>query len=334
MNRVFGTIEEIISPVYEVGGSLRDELLGIEPLDYDFATPHRPEYIEEQVRKAGKRPFLTGKRFGTIGLRLEGRLVEITTFRTEQYREGSRSPDVAFVEGITDDLARRDFTINAMARRGDRIIDPFGGQNDLRNRVVRAVGNATTRFREDPLRMLRAIRFAAQLGFHIDPKTVRAMKQSAHRILQVSKERWMIEMDRLLMGGFLEEGLRFFMDTGLCRFMIPELSLQKDYEQNSRYHSHSLWDHTIRVVQSSQPDIHLRWAALLHDIGKPFVRVEKKDPDRGTYAFHELLGHDMVVRLGTHLRWSKDRISAVSCLVREHRMPESPLRAADDDAKT
>jgi tRNA nucleotidyltransferase/poly(A) polymerase len=333
MNRVFDAIEDIISPVYEVGGSLRDELLGIEPLDYDFATPHRPEYIEEQVRKAGKRPFLTGKRFGTIGLRLGGRLVEITTFRTERYREGSRSPDVSFVDGITDDLARRDFTINAMARRGDRVIDPFGGKEDLQKRVIRAVGNAVTRFREDPLRMLRAIRFAAQLGFSIDPKTVRAIEQSAHRILQISKERWMTELDRLLAGHRLEEGLRLFMDTGLCRFMIPELSLQKDYEQNSLYHAHNLWDHTILVVQSSQPDINLRWAALLHDIAKPFVRVEKRDPDRGTYRFHDILGHDMVVRLGTHLRWSKDRISTVSGLVREHRMPGSPLKSADDAAK-
>lgn len=332
MDQVFEKVEEIVSPVYAVGGSLRDELLGIDPVDYDFATPHRPEYVEECIRKGGKRPFLTGKRFGTIGLRLEGRLVEITTFRTEKYGEGKRSPEVVFVDGITEDLARRDFTINAMARRGERIIDPFGGRDDLKNGLIRAVGNAATRFREDPLRMLRAIRFSAQLDFEIEGKTLQSIVKSSHRILQVSKERWMIEMDRLLLCPFLERGLRAFMDSGLCRFMIPELSLQNKYEQNTIYHARNLWDHTVRAVLSSPPEINLRWAALLHDIAKPFVRVEKGD--RSTYALHDLLGYDMVLRLGTHLRWSNDRIGGVSRIIRNHRLPDSPLREADDAAKT
>ncbi|HET58736.1 MAG TPA: HD domain-containing protein [Deltaproteobacteria bacterium] len=331
MSTIARKVEKIVSPVYEVGGSLRDELRGVEPVDYDFATPHRPEYIEEQIRGVGRRPFLTGKRFGTIGVRFDGRLVEITTFRTERYREGSRNPEVAFVEGITEDLARRDFTINAIARRGGRIIDPFDGRKDIERALIRAVGSPARRFSEDPLRMLRAVRFAAQLGFDVEEKTFRAVIRSSYRILQVSKERWVMEMDKILLAPFLKEGLYHFMDSGLCRFMIPELSLQKDYDQNCRHHAHNLWEHTVRVVEGSPPDLNMRWAALLHDMAKPFVRVEKGN--RSTYAGHDLLGYDMVRRLGAHLRWSKERIETVSRLVRDHRAPDSPLKQADDAAK-
>ena len=331
MSTIVRKVEAIISPVYEVGGSLRDELRGVDPLDYDFATPHRPEYIEERIRKAGRRPFLTGKRFGTIGVRIDGRLAEITTFRTETYREGNRSPDVSFVEGITEDLARRDFTINAIARRDGLIIDPFGGREDLERHLIRCVGAPGDRFREDPLRMLRAARFAGQLGFNVEEDTFRALAKSSHRILQVSKERWMMEMDKLLKGDFTEKGLRIFMDSSLCCYMIPELSLQKDYDQNSRYHAYDLWEHTLRVVAALPPDLHLRWAGLLHDIAKPFTRREKTD--RSTYVQHELLGYDMVRRLGTHLRWSKARLEEVSVLVRDHRKDGSPLKEADDGAK-
>jgi len=331
MNDIVRKVEEIISPVYEVGGSLRDELRGVEPTDYDFATPHQPEQIEELVRKAGKRPFLTGKRFGTIGVRIDGRLVEITTFRTERYREGSRNPDVSFVDEITEDLARRDFTINAIARREGRIIDPFGGGEDLKRGLIRCVGRPKERFREDPLRMLRAARFASQLGFLVEENTFRALTELSWRILQVSKERWMSEMDKLLTGDSPEKGLHIFMDSGLCRFMIPELSLQKDYDQNSRYHAHDLWEHTLRVVTAVPQDTHLRWAALLHDVAKPFTRTDKVD--RSTYVHHELLGYDMVRRLGTHLRWSKERLEKVSLLVRDHRRDGSPLKKADDEAK-
>lgn len=330
-NTIPEKIAEIISPVYEVGGSLRDELMGREPKDFDFSTPHDPEYIERKVREAKKRPFLVGKRFGTIGLKLGGKLVEITTFRVESYDRGSRKPHVEFVDDITADLGRRDFTVNAIARRNNRIIDPFGGREDIAKKVIRCVGTPATRFKEDPLRILRAARLAAQLDFVIDASTEKAMTKTAHRILEVSKERWVAEIDRLLMSAGAESGLRYLMDTEIFTYILPEISIQKDYNQNSSYHRYDLWEHTLRVVSKTPFDLDLRWAALLHDIAKPFVRLEKAD--RSTYAKHDILGADMVVRLGSHLRWPNKRIVQVSNLVRGHMEDGSPLRDADTMAK-
>lgn len=331
MSEMHQKVEAILSPVYEVGGSVRDELLGIDPKDFDFTTPLPPDETEQAIRRAGKRPFLAGKRFGTVGVRLEGHLVEITTFRTERYEEGSRKPEVRFMEDITEDLSRRDFTINAMAKRGDEVIDPFHGREDLSSKIIRAVGSPAARFREDPLRMLRAARFAGQLGFSIEEKTFRAIAREAHRILEVSKERWTAEMDRLLLSGQPATGLRALMESGLLRFILPELSLQKDYEQNSRHHRYTLWEHTLRVTAAVPSEILLRWAALLHDIAKPFVRVEKAD--RSIYVKHDLLGYDMVLRLGGHLRWSNERTRKVAEIVRDHLREDSVLRQSDNLAK-
>ena len=226
-DHIYRTVEEIISPIYEVGGSVRDGLRGVEPADFDFATPLSPDAIEQCIRAHNRRPFLTGKRFGTIGFKLEGLLVEVTTFRVERYREGTRNPEVSFVRDLVEDLGRRDFTINAMAREGGRLIDPFGGREDLEARSIRCVGNPALRFKEDPLRMLRALRFAAQLGFEIEETSKRAIARWAHRILQVSKETvGLRELDKMLLAKDCDKGLRYFMNTGLCRFIIPELSLQ------------------------------------------------------------------------------------------------------------
>ncbi|HNT57657.1 MAG TPA: hypothetical protein PKL99_07225 [Syntrophales bacterium] len=331
MSEMYQKVAALISPLYEVGGSVRDALLGLEPKDFDFTTPLSPDDIEGKIRQAGKRPFLTGKRFGTVGVRMDGHLVEITTFRAERYEEGSRKPDVTFVDDLTADLSRRDFTINAMAREGERLIDPFHGRSDLALKTLRAVGAPSTRFREDPLRMLRAARFSAQLGFAVEERTFRAVTKMSHRILQVSKERWTSELDRLLLSEHVRKGLDVLMESGLCRFILPEISLQKDYGQNSKYHRFTLWEHTLRVTASVPRDIHLRWAAFLHDVAKPFVRLNRED--RSTYAGHDLLGHDLVVRLGGHLRWPKERTLAVAGLVRDHLKAGSPLKRADDGAK-
>ena len=331
MKGIFQKVEEIVSPVYLVGGSVRDTLMGTEPKDYDFSTPHTPDTIEKRIREAGKKPFLLGKRFGTVGMKINDFTVEITTFRVEKYQRGTRKPEVEFVNDITADLSRRDFTMNAIAMRNDRIIDPCCGQNDIQGKLIRSVGNATVRFKEDPLRMLRAVRFAGQFGFSIEEKTFRSIVKSSHRILEVSKERWMSEIDRLLLSPCVEEGLRQLMDSGLLRFIIPELALQKDYDQNSNYHAHSLWEHTLRVTRHIEPDITLRWAALLHDIAKPFVRIDKKD--RSIYTKHDILGHEMVMRLGGHLKWSNRRTRSVAALVRHHLSDNSPLREADNAEK-
>ena len=231
-----------------------------------------------------------------MGFKADGRIVEVTTFRSEVYPDDTRKPDVVFLDDLAADLSRRDFTINALAMQGAEVIDLFGGRADIDARIIRAVGDPPERFREDPLRMLRAARFASQLDFSVEPATIRAMERYAHRILHVARERWM-----------------------------------GDYDQNSPYHDRTLWEHTTAVVAATPRDVELRWGALLHDVAKPFVRLEK--PDRSTYVKHDLLGAEVVERMALYLKWSKARREAVKELVRDHPLETSPLREADAAGK-
>jgi poly(A) polymerase len=329
---VHAAVAEIVEPVYLVGGSVRDVLLGHEPHDYDFATPQEPDVVEAAVRAAGKRPYLAGKRFGTVGFKLGEHFVEITTFRAESYLPGSRKPVVRFVPDITYDLSRRDFTINAMARRLDgHLVDPFGGRDDLANEVIRTVGKPEERFHEDPLRMLRAARFAAQFGFSIDAMTELRADHHAHQILLVSHERWAQELDRLLVSAHPESGLNFLARSRLLNYLLPELALQVGWDQDSPYHQLPLWEHSLKTVQLVPNDIILRWAALLHDVGKPFTRTHNR---RGysNYVHHELVGAELADLIGLRLRWSNERRKHVSQLVREHLQAGSPIMAADGAA--
>jgi tRNA nucleotidyltransferase (CCA-adding enzyme) len=324
MDNIVEQVDRIISPVYLVGGCVRDALMGIDPKDYDFITPHDPDIIEHNIRKVNRKPFLTGKRFGTIGMKIGGHLVEITTFRTERYRDGSRKPDVKFVNDIKTDLSRRDFTINAIAQKGEEIIDLFNGREDIKKKIIRCVGDPALRFKEDPLRMLRAARFSAQLGFTIDQVTFQSAVRLSYTILNVSKERWVAELDNLLMAPSVDRGLNDLMDMGLFRYMIPELSLQKSYGWGNMPGKTDLWQHTVHVTSSTPRDIDVRWAALLHNVACPFVCVEKDG--RSIYMKHNILSYEMVVRLGKYLRWSNKRIKTVSNLVKEQIQDDSPLK--------
>lgn len=332
MKDMLAAVSGVISPVYLVGGGVRDAVMGRPCDDYDFATPLSPDAIEAAVRAAGKRAYLTGKRFGTIGFKVNGAKVEVTTFRAESYDAASRRPRVAFLDDIAEDLSYRDFTINAMAMDADgTLIDPFGGQQDLQRGLVRATGNARARLKEDPLRMLRAARFAAQLGFSVDSETVQAATRLSHRVLAVSHERWAAELDKLLLSERPSVGLRALVDMDVLRYVCPHLALQVGYNQNSPYHGLELWEHTLAVVDAVPADIVLRWAALLHDVGKPYARAEK--PGRSIYAKHDLIGAELVLQIGGSLKWANAHTAAVSDLVRDHLRDESPLRAADNAAK-
>lgn len=333
-------VEKIVSPVYLVGGACRDKLLGKTPKDYDFATSLLPDEIEACIRKAGRKPYLIGKKFGTIGVKINGEMIEITTFRSEKYKTNNRKPEVNYVKDITADLSRRDFTINAMAFRGKKLIDPFDGTLDLNNRTIRCVGKPTHRFKEDPLRMLRAGRFASQLQFEIDPSVYKAVREKAHSILNVSKERWMIELDKILMTDHPEIALDFFMETGLMNFIIPALALQYYYDQNSIYHNLYLWDHTKTALMATPKNLTLRWAILLHDVGKPFVRTDKVKMDKNNenyiktnYVHHETVGAEIVEQLARYFRWSNDRRETVINLVKNHLNDNSPLREYDQQGK-
>lgn len=327
MEDVIHNVETILEPTYLVGGSVRDLLLGKRPKDYDFATPLTPDEIEARVRASGHRPYLAGKRFGTIGFKLDEHFIEITTFRTETYGK-TRKPEVEFVSDITKDLSRRDFTINAIALRGHHLVDPFDGRRDLEDNIIRSVGNPALRFNEDPLRMLRAARFAAELNFTVETTTRRAITHHAHKIMRVSHERWMQELDRILVSEHADTGLRILAETDLLKFLIPELRLQVSYDQNSPYHKLDLWEHSVSTMLRMPRDITLRWAALLHDVGKPFARIDKKD--RSNYTYHEVIGAMIVAGIARRLRWSNERTHTVVTLVRDHMSDKtSPLAHAD-----
>ena len=327
---VYNTIKSIIDPVYLVGGSVRDLILNKEPKDYDFCTSLLPDEIEKAIQATGKKAYNIGKRFGTIGMTINGQMIEITTFRTEEYSEGNRKPNVEFVQDITADLSRRDFRINAIAYRDGRYIDPFGGRLDIIEKSIKCVGEPKARFKEDPLRMLRAARFTSQLEFSVDDFLTNTAMKMSHKILEVSKERWVMELDKLLMTNHPEFGLEFLAKTKLLHFMFPELAIQVGYNQNSPFHSMELWEHTKATVSYSSLDINIRWAALLHDIGKPFVRGEK--PGRSNYIKHDLLGAEIVDKYATYLKWSNERRAKVAELVLTHLLTNSPLYEADKKA--
>jgi putative nucleotidyltransferase with HDIG domain len=333
---VYNAVAAIVGPLYLVGGAVRDTLLGVEPHDYDFTTDLLPNEIEARVRAAGRKPYLTGARWGTVGFKVEvdGEflMVEVTTFRAEKYTENNRHPQVIYVQDITADLARRDFTVNAMAfgKRG-KLIDPFGGEADLEAGVLKAVGMPSHRFREDPVRLLRLARFTAKLNFAAEERTLKQAKDLSYKILTTTHERWMIEMDKLLVEPYIVAGLNMLAETRLLNYMLPELALQVGYDQNTPHHDFTLWDHTCKVVAAMPPDATLRWAALLHDVAKPATRTER--PDRSNFIKHDLLGAEMVNKIALYLKWSTQRKELVSSLVRDHLTEESPLKAADSGAQ-
>ena len=362
MKKILEKVTEMLKPhpVYLVGGAVRDYLMGDEPKDYDFCTPAEPDEIEKIIKNQGRRVYLTGKRFGTIGFKVEvdGKfhMVEVTTFRAEEYETKNRKPKVVYVKSINEDLSRRDFTINAMAIRLTkghlRIIDPFNGGEDLERRLIRAVGNPKQRFKEDPLRILRAVRFASRFNFEIEENTYKKMQKMAPHILDISKERWMMELDKILQSENVGRGLMDLWQSNLFKFMIPELELQSNYDQNSQYHPWKLDVHTLKVVEAVREDtddLNMLWAALLHDIAKPFVRTDKElkpypgilkslgptmmYETKSNYIRHETLGAEMADRIATHLKWSKERRTAVVSLIKNHLKDDCPLRKYDNMGK-
>jgi tRNA nucleotidyltransferase (CCA-adding enzyme) len=263
-----------------------------------------------------------------VGVKFDGVLYEITTFRTETYA-GSRKPNVEFCDNVTADLARRDFTINSMAIGPNGFIDPFHGREDLENKIIKCVGSPKTRFKEDPLRLLRSVRFATQLNFSIEEKTWEKLCKMGSLLLTISKERWVMELDKILMMPNVGAGLQYLMTSRIFNYIIPELAIQYNYDQHTPYHKFDLWTHTRKVVEYSPADLTIRWAALLHDVGKPFVQTWKNDT-QAYYIDHEKVGKEMALKIGAYLKWSNARIKAVSDIVGNHLQEDSPLREADN----
>jgi poly(A) polymerase len=314
-----------------VGGPVRDAMLGRLQNDLDFTTSARPEETERLLKGWAEGLWDMGRAFGTICARKGDWQIEITTYRSESYDPDSRKPDVDFGDTIEGDLGRRDFTVNAMAVSvpGRVFIDPYGGVVDLAHLVLNTPGRPEDSFSDDPLRMMRAARFAAQLGFTVDPAVVAAMTAMADRISIISAERVRDEIIKLVCAPYPRLGLKLLVDTGLAERVLPELpalALERD-----EHHRHKdVYEHTLTVLEQSieleprlakdgqsGPDFISRFAALMHDVGKPRTR---RFVDDGTVTFHhhDVVGAKLTRKRMKELRFSNDQIDAVSTLVELH----------------
>jgi poly(A) polymerase len=309
--------------LYIVGGTVRDVLLHREDSnDEDLATDATPDEIKRIVAPTHPASVvLVGERFGTVRLHYSNYIIEITTFRSEKYNLNSRKPEVCFGTVLEDDLLRRDFTINAMACHPltGEIIDPFGGRQDLEAHVLRAVGNEPDkRFDEDPLRLLRAVRFAAQLDFMIEPETRRSIVRQATKLQKISRERIRDEMNKLLVSANPAKGLDLLVELGLMEWIVPEILALRGVSQQPQRTAHTkdVYMHVLRVVERSSPRLITRWSALLHDIAKP--RTRKVEDGKVHFFGHEDVGAYMARDILKRLHFDRDFIGSVSNIVRLH----------------
>jgi len=310
-----------------VGGPVRDAILGRTAPDVDFTTNANPDQILELIRGKVDTHWEIGKEFGTIGCRIGSDQIEITTYRADSYDPDSRKPEVRFGKDLTEDLFRRDFTINAMALRlPERVfVDPFNGLKDLIDRVIKTPGKPEDSFGDDPLRMLRAARFSAQLGFEIEPETFEAMVSMRERLEIISAERVQAELQKLMLAPHPRAGLEVLVDSRLAEIILPELPALK-LEVDEHHHHKDVYEHTLKVVEQAieyerqyglQPDFILRFAALLHDIGKPATR--KLEPG-GAVSFyhHDVVGAKLAQKRMKALRFDNDSTKAVAKLIELH----------------
>jgi poly(A) polymerase len=307
-----------------VGGSVRDTLLGRLGNDLDFTTDARPEQVLKILRPWADAVWEVGIAFGTVGGMKDGYQVEVTTYRSEAYDRTSRKPEVSYGDTIEEDLVRRDFTVNAMAVAlpDADFIDPYGGLDDLAARVLRTPGTPESSFSDDPLRMMRAARFAAQLDFEVAPEVVAAMTAMAERIEIVSAERVRDELNKLILSAHPRTGLRLLVETGLADRVLPELSALR-LERDEHFRHKDVYEHTLTVLEQAidletdGPDLVLRLSALLHDIGKP--RTRRFEPDgRVSFHHHEVVGAKMTKARLTQLKYPNDQVKDISRLVELH----------------
>ena len=315
-----------------VGGPVRDAMLGRRSNDLDLTTSARPDVTERLLRSWGDAWWDMGRDFGTIGCRKGDWVVEVTTYRSEAYDRDSRKPEVQYGDSLAGDLGRRDFTVNAMAVRlpGREIEDPHGGLMDLAHRVLRTPGTPEQSFSDDPLRMMRAARFAAQLGFSVDPDVVRAMTEMASRIEIISAERVRDELVKTVCAPYPRLGLSLLVETGLADLVLPELPALK-LERDEHHRHKDVYEHTLTVLEQAidleprlaeragieGPDFVSRFAALMHDVGKPRTR-RFQDDGAVTFHHHDVVGAKLTRKRMRALKFSNDQIDAVSDLVELH----------------
>lgn len=311
---IITTLEEAGYEAYAVGGCIRDSILGRKPDDWDITTSARPE----QVKALFRRTIDTGIQHGTVTIMLEQEGFEVTTYRIDGEYEDSRHPkEVLFTGKLEEDLKRRDFTMNALAYN-DRsgLVDCFGGACDMKQRLVRAVGRPEERFEEDALRMMRAVRFAAQLDFGIEDKTEAAIKRMASGLARISAERIQTELIKLLVSSHPER-MRTMYETGITAVILPEWDIMMQTQQNNPHHCYTVGEHTLSALTHTPADKVKRLAILLHDAGKPATKVSGPD-GYDHFHGHAAISRDMAERIMRRLKFDKDTLNKVTRLVLWH----------------
>ncbi|WP_339012219.1 CCA tRNA nucleotidyltransferase [Fusobacterium animalis] len=298
---------------YIVGGAIRDTLLGLKPKDVDFTTNLPYETLKNLFSEYN--PKETGKSFGVLRIRVNNVDYEIAKFREDIY---GKEEKVSFVDDIKNDLARRDFAINAMAYNEiDGIIDLYGGQKDIENKIINFVGNAEERIIEDPLRVLRAFRFMSRLNFSLSENTIEAIKKQKSLLNGIPKERITMEFSKLLLGDNIRNTLILMKDTGVLELIIPEFKATYDFNQCNPHHNLDLFNHIINVVSKVSADLELRYTALLHDIAKPIVQTFD-EKGIAHYKTHEIVGADMARDILTRMKLPVKLIDSVVEIIKKH----------------
>ena len=298
---------------YIVGGAIRDILLGLKPKDVDFATNISYETLKTLFSEYT--PKETGKSFGVLRIRINNIDYEIAKFREDIY---GKEKKVSFVDDIKNDLARRDFTINAMAyNQKEGIIDLYNGQKDIENRIINFIGNAEERIIEDPLRVLRAFRFMSRLNFSLSENTIEAIKKQKDLLKNIPEERITMEFSKLLLGENIKNTLTLMRDTGVLELIIPEFKATYDFNQCNPHHNLDLFNHIINVVSRVPADLELRYSALLHDIAKPIVQTFD-EKGIAHYKTHEIVGADMARDILTRMKLPVKLIDTVVEIIKKH----------------
>ncbi|WP_338994463.1 CCA tRNA nucleotidyltransferase [Fusobacterium animalis] len=298
---------------YIVGGAIRDILLGLKPKDVDFATNLPYETLKTLFSEYT--PKETGKSFGVLRIRINDIDYEIAKFREDIY---GKEEKVTFVDEIKNDLARRDFTINAMAyNQKEGIIDLYNGQKDIENRIINFIGNAEERIIEDPLRVLRAFRFMSRLDFSLSENTIEAIKKQKDLLKNIPEERITMEFSKLLLGENIKNTLTLMRDTGVLELIIPEFKATYDFNQCNPHHNLDLFNHIINVVSKVPADLELRYSALLHDIAKPIVQTFD-EKGIAHYKTHEIVGADMARDILARMKLPVKLIDTVVEIIKKH----------------
>lgn len=324
VSEIINTLHANGHEAYAVGGCVRDSILGRVPDDWDITTSATPL----ETKALFKRTFDTGIEHGTITVLLEKDAFEVTTYRVDGKYEDNRHPkEVTFTRSLSEDLLRRDFTINAMAYNDtEGLVDIFGGMEDLKNKTIRCVGNAEARFGEDALRILRAVRFASQLGFEIEEETRQGIRKLAPTLANISAERIQVELIKMLVSPN-PELLRTAYELGITKVILPEFDAMMATEQETPHHIYSVGEHTLKAISLVRPDKVLRLTMLFHDIAKPLMKTIDEN-GVAHFKMHDVKGVDMTKFILRRLKFDNDTLGKVTKLVQFHdyRIPAEPKR--------